>query len=108
MIEFSLAGSYRNFKLIQNNNEIDLYNNTTGHRKKFFRVVNLHSTTCTLSSNSISYNENKRVKAFLKRKWSLFYNERTMIGRTLDEITTDYLLYVSKSIRDLKLEDLLE
>ena len=113
MMEFSFGGSYRKYKIVQNPNnliEIDLHNNVTGHKKEFLKVSNPHGTHLRLVANTTNanYNQNKKIKALMMRKWLEFYKGNEMRELSMDEVTTDFLLYVSKSIRDFKLEDLLE
>lgn len=107
-MEVNFGGSYKKYKVIQNENEIDLYNNITGHRKKFLKVINPHGTHLRLTTYRYNIKQNKRIKSLMMRKWLEFYNYNDTISKSMDDVTTDFLLFVSKSIRDFKLEDLLE
>ena len=112
-MEVRFAGSYNKYKVVQNSerlNEIDLHNVVTGHIKPFLRVVNRHSTYLALSTNGYigTHKQNKKIKSLMMRKWNEFNKPENVLSLGIDEATTEFLLYVSKSIRDFKLEDLLE
>lgn len=113
-MEFSFGGSYKKYKIVQNferPNEIDLYNKETGRTNQFLKIHNPWNTELRLIKNT-SIGSPKKIKAFINRRWTEFYSNtenRVLINsKSMEEVTTDFLLYVSKSIREFKLEDLLK
>lgn len=68
-MELAFGGAYKKYKLIQDGNNIDLYNRDTDHRKKFMRIHNSGSRAY-LTHNTFSGNhkQNKKLQAYLKKK----------------------------------------
>jgi len=102
-MEVHFGGAYRKFSLIQSGVIIQLHNRETGHIKDFMKM-NGKRDNMYLSSVGERV-ENKKIKAYIHRKWSIF--KKDSYKETTEETLSEFLLNISKGIRDYKLDDLI-
>jgi hypothetical protein len=105
----TFGGAYKNYTIISKEEGIiQLMKNDTGFTKDWLRVRKGYYGGYDLTYAYRQHKQNKRLKSFVNKCFNRFKSQ--IFGRQfedVDEFNEEFLLYISKQLRDFKLEDLL-